>query len=242
MSLGNCYRDAVRQRLSAADHPELGPSLMAEACVDALPSVEGASISMAQRSLRVPLGWSSPVVGIAERAQTTLGSGPCIAAIQEGAVQAAGAASMAQRWPVYWDELLRLTPFRSIVSLPLRVEDEPPFGALDLYSHAEDLVSTLTLAEVAHAVAGPIAVVLSGAFQRLYDQDADVPGWLSSDPAVDRMTVWTAVGMLMAATTQTDVDALATLRGWAYRNGRDLDEVANSLVDRETPVETVLAG
>jgi hypothetical protein len=242
VTLEHAYRKAVRHRVTMTGSPEVSPSVLSEACVDVLPTVEGAGISLAQRSLRVPLGWSSPTVGIAERAQTTLGSGPCIAAMHAGAARSADAAWMAQWWPVYWDELFRLTPYRSVVSLPLRRAEDPPFGALDLYSTGDDLASTLSLPDLEHAVADPISAVLSGAFAALYDADADVPAWIGDDPAVDRTTVWTAVGMLIAVSTQSDVDALATLRGWAYRHGRDLDEVAISLVERETTVATVLAG
>jgi len=55
------------------------------------------------------------------------------------------------------------------------------------------------------------------------------------------MTVWTAVGMLISASGHDDVQALATLRAWAYSRGRNLDEVAASLVNGVTPLETVLA-
>jgi hypothetical protein len=50
---------------------------MCQACVDLLP-VDGAGTSLSHKSLRVPLGWSSGSVGIAEQAQTTIGAGPCL--------------------------------------------------------------------------------------------------------------------------------------------------------------------
>lgn len=240
MKLKQRYLGAVSERVLAGATLDVSPSVMCQACVDVLP-VDGAGISLVQRSLRVPLGWSSAAVGAAERAQTTVGAGPCLSAAESGSALAAGDRVIADRWPVYWDELARLTPFRSVASIPLRVEGEAPFGALDLYADAAGLTPTLALPDLAAGVADPIAVMLSGAFARLYDAEVEVPDWLMEDPAVERVTVWTAVGMLVGSTEQDDLDALATLRGWAYSHGLSLDEVADRLVERELPVEAVLA-
>ena len=234
------FLDAVHRLAVAGSRMELSPSLLSRACVEVLPGVEGAGGSMAQKALRVPLGWSGDDVGTAERLQTTLGDGPCLTAMHTGAPLVADAAVAARRWPVYFDDLTRLTPFRSVASFPLRADDEKPFGALDLYAHSSELSSTLPLPDIADAVAGPIAMIVSGAFAQLYDDDARVPTWLDADPAVDRMSVWTAVGMLMADSGRTDADALATLRAWAYSRGQSLDEVAGSLVDRELTVDAIL--
>jgi hypothetical protein len=243
MTLKERYLTAVHRRARSGGRWEISPSLMSRACVDVLPPVEGAGISMTQKALRVPLGWSSDTVGAAERAQTTLGAGPCLSASHACAPLAADATVIAARWPVYCDELFRLTPYRSVASLPLQVsDDEPAFGALDLYATSTDLSSTLELSDIADALARPIAAIVSGAFSRLYDDDAHIPAWLDADPAVDRMTVWTAVGMLIAESHQSDADALATLRAWAYSRGRSLDDVAADLVEHVTPLEAVLAG
>ena len=234
--------DAVHRLALVSGWMELSPSLLSRACVEVLPTVEGAGISMAQKALRVPLGWSGDDVGTAERAQTTLGDGPCLTAMHAGAPLVADAAVAVRRWPVYYDHLARLTPYRSVASFPLGADDGKPFGALDLYASSTDLSSTLPIPDVADAVAGPVALIVSGAFAQLYDDDARVPAWLDADPAVDRMSVWTAVGMLVSAGSQTDADALATLRAWAYSRGQTLDEVAGSLVDRELTVDAILVG
>ena len=240
MKLRQRYLSAVSERVLSSRAVEVSPSLMCQACVDVLP-VHGAGISMTNSSLRVPLGWSSASVGVAERAQTTLGAGPCLSAAATRVPLSADAPAIAERWPVYWDELHRLTSFRSVASVPLRVGDEPAFGALDLYATSADLGSTLDLPEVADAVADPMATMLSGAFDQLYDEDSAVPDWLSEDPAVERVAVWTAVGMIVAAGAQTDADALAVMRAWAYSRGHNLDDTATSLIDRDTPVEALFA-
>lgn len=182
-----------------------------------------------------------PCVGLAERAQTSIGAGPCLSAAAAGGPLAAHAEAIADKWPADWGELHRLTPFRSVASLPLGLEGEPIFSAVDLYASSTDLTLTLDLPAVAAAVAGPVSMMLSGAFDRLYDEEFTVPEWLTEDPAVQRVTVWTAVGMVVAASGQTDTDALATLRAWAYSRGRTLDDGAGSLADRHTSVESLLS-
>src|SRR4051794_28374895 len=161
MSQRRLYLDAIGRRLLSGGHSDYSPSLMSQACVDVLPSVEGAGISLAPTPLRVPLGWSSEEAGTAERAQTTLGAGPCLSAIHDRAALAADATLIAARWPIYFDELVRLTPYRSVASLPLQAKGEPPFGALDLYASSAELSFTLDLPDIAAAVAEPIAVLLS---------------------------------------------------------------------------------
>ncbi|GAA3577740.1 GAF domain-containing protein [Microlunatus spumicola] len=239
MRLKKDYLGAVSERVLSSRSVDVNPSLMCEACVDVLP-VDGAGISLVQKSLRVPLGWSSPAVGVAERAQTTVGTGPCLSAAEAGSALAAGERVIADRWPVYWGELQRLTSFRSVASIPLSVGDDAPFGALDLYADEAGLTPTLALPDLTASVAEPIAVMLSGAFARLYDEEVGVPDWLTEDPAVGRVAVWTAVGMVVGSSEQDDLDALATLRGWAYSHGLSLDEVADRLVERDLPVEAVL--
>jgi hypothetical protein len=232
--------DAVHRLVLAGSRTELSPSLLSQACVEVVQPIEGAGISMSQKALRVPLGWSDEDVGTAEQLQSTLGDGPCLAAMHTGAPLVADAKVAARQWPIYFDDLTRLTRFRSVASLPLCGDDGKPFGALDLYTSSTELSSTLPLPDIADAVAGPIAMIVSGAFAQLYDEDARVPAWLDAGPAVDRMSVWTAVGMLRANSSQTDADALATLRAWAYSRGQTIDEVAGSLVDRELTVDAIL--
>ena len=240
MELRKQFLNAVAARIRSSANRDWNPSLLAAACVDVLP-VAGAGLSLSQQALRVPLGWSSESVGVAERAQTTLGSGPCLSAMSSGMPVAAGGTEIADRWPVYWDELAQNTSFRSVAAVPLRVDDQSPFGALDLYGGGSDLTTTLPLTEVAEAIASPIAVMLSDTFAALYD-DPDIPDWLEHHPAVERMTVWTAVGMVVASAGVSDTDALATIRAWAYSHERSLDDVASSLVSRTLSLDTLEVG
>lgn len=218
---GSGYRD-----------PDLMPVNLSNACVAVLP-VDGAGISITG-PLRVPLGASGVEVRDAERLQSTLGEGPCLTA--EGAPLAADEADLAERWPLFHRELAVQTPYRSIVSLPLRAADEQPLGALDLYSRSPEADRALLRLEVQREVADEIARLLllpteAGGGPARLD-----PTWLDSPPVSRRMHVWAAVGMLMAVGRQDEADSLAALRGYAFSHGHSLDDLAEAVVAREIDV------
>ena len=243
MGLRERYVEAVRVVQHRRGQDELTPSVLAAACLTVLP-VDGASISMSQRRLRVPLGWSGDAAAIAERTQTTLGEGPCLTAAAASAALVVDADALVDRWPVYGVELTRRTPFRSVASIPLGTAGQPVFGALDLYALRPDLSTVLVLDEAAGAVGGPIASFLSGMLDEVYEYEVEPPSWWDEGPAVDRADVWTAVGMLIAANEFDDVDdtaALARLRGFAFRHDLTLDETADRLLNRQLTPDIVLS-
>jgi len=98
-----------------ADGDKLRPTVLAQACVAVLP-VAGAGLSVIHR-LRVPLGPSDDQA--AERLQSTLGEGPCLAAVEQAGPVMGDSATIARRWPTFDVELQERTPFRFLVSLPL---------------------------------------------------------------------------------------------------------------------------
>jgi hypothetical protein len=236
------YVEAVQAAQHRRGQDELTPSVLAAACVAVLP-IDGAGISMSQRQLRVPLGWSGSEAATAERTQTTLGEGPCLTAAAASAALVVDADALVDRWPVYGVELTRRTPFRSVASIPLGTPGQPVFGALDLYASRPDLSTVLILDEAVDAVGGPIAGFLSGMLDEVYEYEVEPPSWWDQGPAVDRADVWTAVGMLIAANEFDDVDdtsALARLRGFAFRHDLTLDETADRLLNRELTPRSVL--
>jgi hypothetical protein len=60
---------------------------------------------------------------------------------------------MALRWPIFHNELLRQTPYRTIISLPLQSPQRERFGALDLYSTDDDALSDLIVDQLCTEVA-----------------------------------------------------------------------------------------
>jgi hypothetical protein len=241
MGLRERYVEAVQALRTERGQDELCPSVLAAACVAVLP-VDGAGITMTQRQLRVPLGWSGAAAAVAERTQTTLGEGPCLSAAAAAAALVVDADALVDRWPVYGVELTRRTSFRSVASLPLGARGQPVFGALNLYASRPDLSTVLALDEAAAAVGGPIASFLSGMLDEVYEYEVDPPSWWNDGPAVDRADVWTAVGMIIAASEFDDVDdsaALARLRGFAFRHDLSLDETAGLLLNHELTPSSV---
>jgi hypothetical protein len=245
MAAVDMFLSTVMQTWRArADGDELLPTVLAQACVAVLP-VAGAGLSVIH-GLRVPLGSSDDRAAAAERLQSTLGEGPCLAAVEQAGPVVADAATIAVCWPVFDVELQERTPFRSVVSLPLtappqttqpqNVQPQPRrFGALDLYLACED-GSSFPLDD-AVGVAGVIGETLSG---------SSPLAWLRSEPATRRFKVWAAVGMLIGAAGVSSDRALALLRAYAFGLGGDggahdtLDDVAEDMTCGRLSAQTVL--
>ena len=220
---------------------DLLPAVLARACVAVLP-VSGAGLGLVER-LRVPLGGSDDAVVRAERLQTTLGEGPCLAAIEAGEALAADEAELAARWPVYHRALLRQTPFRSVASLPLRVAGQPPVGALDLYSERPRIDAVVSGEEVQTAVADQISgLLLDAPLVRADWTDEPVAAWLAGPAVAGRMEVWKAVGMLMHSLGTTQRGGLDLLRAFAVDRGSSLDAVAARLTAEELEPADLVSG
>ena len=212
---------------------ELLPERLARAAARALP-VDGASISLAfAPDRRLPLGASDDPAALAERLQFTVGEGPCLTTQSTGERVAADEAELGERWPVYTDELATRTPFRAVLSLPL-ADDFRGMGALDLYLAPPRRVGDVRLSD-ALAVATAVAAALSAPVpvdpERGYS-----PAWLDSPAAERRALVWQAIGYVNASLDVSSVDALSLLRAYAYGHGRDLDDVAQAVLDQQLPV------
>lgn len=112
--------------------PELLPVRLMKACAMVL-RVAAAGISLFSRAdHRVPLGASDDTAALAERLQFTVGEGPCLNAHNQDQAILATEDNIAQRWPVFYDELVTHTPYRSITSFPVQ-RGLHGIGAIDLY-------------------------------------------------------------------------------------------------------------
>jgi hypothetical protein len=237
------FRSTVAQLRSAESvDEELSPTLWARACVAVLP-VAGAGLSLMrdQRDLRVPLGASDEMAADAERLQTSLGEGPCLAATPQLEPLAVEVTEMANRWPLFTGELSRRTSFRSIVSVPV-VWGIPArrVGALDLY--LTDSRPPASLAADAAEVVEVITEMLTASPSTVQRGGSAMPTWMSGERASRRLNVWLAVGMLIAHAGLSSADALAMLRAYAYRAGDSLDDVAAHLTERQLEPAAVLTG
>src|SRR4051812_29019482 len=135
--LGSRYLAAVLSCFEGkAGDRALLPTVLTTTCVEVL-GVDGAGLSLVD-TLRVPLAASDEHVRRAERLQTTLGEGPCLAAAAAAEPLMASQVSMGALWPTFHRELTKQTSFQSVVAVPLASPGERPFAALDLYSHGAD--------------------------------------------------------------------------------------------------------
>jgi hypothetical protein len=240
MRLAAAFRSTVVEALRhETAGKDLLPLLLAKACAKVLP-VDGAGLSITD-TLRVPLAASDDMVARAERLQTTLGEGPCLAAAKTEPLVANGT-TMAVRWPVFHQEFVRQTTYRSVASLPLRFLEERNVGALDLYSNDPDTLSQALLEEISTDIADPIGAILFAPALADLGDDPAIQGWLTSENVAERMNVWVAVGMLMQRLDLPNDDALAVLRGYAFGQQTTLDQVARQVTTKQLEPDALLAG
>ena len=227
-------------RFLAAVGQELGeegltPAALARAAVQVLP-FDAAGISTLVGDLRIPLGASTGDAVRAEALQTTLGEGPCLHAAETQASAVLDLDDLKDRWPHYTDELITRTPFRSVVAIPLRAPGSSVFAALELYSNAARLDSSLDMAEIDQQIAAPTAALLSTCLDDVGDLDDSrvTPEWYQT-AAGRRHNAWVAIGIIMAHRPAGRKDVVSLLRAHAYAQDRSLDDVAADVVDGHLP-------
>ena len=228
MSLAQRFAAAIATESDGASDGHLLPDRLAQAAAELL-AVDAAGLCvLAGGPGRSPLGASSPEAARAERLQFTAGSGPCLLAHDSGQPVFVVEDDIRRRWPVFAELLLTGTPYRGIVSLPLR-SSLAGAGALDLFFRNPADVPELDVFD-AVAVADLITAALGEATVWSTWSEATGPDWLRSPPALRRAAVWHAVGRIGAALDVDAPEALALLRGHAYGTGRSVDAVAADLV------------
>ena len=238
MTIAERFAALIRDQPAALAVPELLPVQLATAAQQLL-GVDGAGISvMADPGLRVPLGASDPDAAAAERLQFTLGEGPCLHAHAIGRPVIADSDELASRWPLLYEQLITRTPFRAVISLPLR-HQLTGLGALDLHLRHSESVHAYLREESIYQVADEIGTALAAPQPVSGDGSPDHwvdPPWLDSPAAQGRQRVWLAIGMVSVHLDLPASDALATLRGLAHARNRDIDSVADDLTHQRIPL------
>jgi hypothetical protein len=223
------FRAAVRL---AAPEVELLPSHLARVGAQVL-GVAGLGLSLVGPNFRVPIGASDDPSGAAERLQFTVGEGPCLQAMHNGTELRASEADIARRWPAFHDELIRKSPFRSIVSVPLRLNGALK-GAADIYFiggggalYADLDAAVAVVTDITHELLRASTPGIAS----LTRPNRTVPAWAYSPDSVSRIRVWIAAGVLIAKLDLTPADAVARLRGFAYSRECDINDVADAVID-----------
>jgi hypothetical protein len=225
VSIAARFQAALRDvRSPGPDVPELLPVRLSVACSRVL-GVDGAGICLAgPDGERLPLGASSELAARAERLQFTAGEGPCATAQRDRQPVFAVLDDLHRRWLPFAELLVRETPYRAVVALPLQ-EAIAGLGAIDLYFRDEAAVPRLDVFE-AMAVGDLVTIELSEAAVWSTWSPARGPDWLHGPSAERRAGVWEALGAVSAALDVGTPTALDLLRATAWSAGSTVDDVA----------------
>jgi hypothetical protein len=167
---------------------------------------------------------------VLEDLQYTLGAGPGVDCCREGVPEFHPDLSQIDsgRWPGYTDRALA-AGISAVFAFPLQVGGIK-LGVLDLYNARPGPLDHAAVEE-ARALAGAATALL------LHLQSSASPNDMHPDLAdavIDRAEVHQATGMISAQIGSTLSDAFAVLRGRAFASGRGINDVAHSVVTRQT--------
>jgi hypothetical protein len=239
MTLAEQFLAAVVEAFTSGDATaDLLPMVFARVVTEVVP-VTGAGLSMTDH-VRIPLAASDQDVVTAERLQTTIGEGPCLAGVARGQPLVADLAMIAAAWPIYYERFAAETPYQSVASFPLRSAPGFYLGALDLYSTSPEPLTSYEVKEIEVAIAIPIAGIL---FKDAAAGGLDgiaLPNWLSTELVDERRNVWVAVGVMMERLQLNNDDALALLRSYAYSHNLTLDLIARRVTEAALQPEELM--
>lgn len=216
---------------------ELLPARLMAALSAILP-VDGAGLSVLS-GIRVPLGASNEYATAAERLQSTLGDGPCLTAYAQSEALLAHEERLQECWPVFYDELVEHTPFRTVASIPM-FTGMGRFGAIDLYWNTPSVPDENTSMEAAATLAPVIASLLTTSSPQTNERlGVSTQAWIEAPPVRARMQVWQAIGMLNARKLNS-ANALSVLRAAAYSRDLTIDELSEQLIARQISAQQIM--
>jgi hypothetical protein len=223
------FADAIAGARSPLD----AANRLCHACVELL-EVDGASISlMHEGTSRGTFGSSSPTSRRLDEFQFTYGEGPCLDAVRDGGpvLVADLADPTEQRWPAFREAVLG-TGVCAVFALPVAVAFAH-IGALDLYNTRAGALTDQALSGALYA-AELAALPLLDLMTARVDWEGIGQGESAWEQlaSLERVEVYQATGMIMAALNTTPAEALARLRGHAYAHGQTASEVAWAIVER----------
>ncbi len=223
--LGAAVTDAPTP-LAAADR-------LCAACVDLL-DVDGASISFIDGgTMQGTFGSSGQLSRTLDELQFTYGQGPCLDAVAERrpilAPDLNGPGE--DRWPALTQAFLG-HGIQAVFALPVAVASTP-IGALDLFRHSSGPLDDVAMTGGVWA-AGLAAMPLLDLMASHTDWEKAANGQGSWDQlaSLERVEVYQATGMIIAALDISPADALVRLRAHAISRSLTASEVAYQILDR----------
>jgi GAF domain-containing protein len=234
--------DRMREVLGAAMSGAVSALAAADqlclACVELL-EVDGASISlMYDGTTRGTFGSSGELSRKLDELQFTYGEGPCLDAVRDRKpVLVADLNDKAEsRWPALCTTLLE-AGICAVFALPVWVAHDT-IGALDLFRRNAGPLSAESLA------GGLLAANLASLpLLDLMNADVDWDGAAHGDhswdqlASLERVEVYQATGMIIAALGVGPAEALVRLRARAFALGMTASEVAWAIVERRITLD-----
>jgi len=230
---GQQLRDALGAAVSDAPTPLAAADRLCAACVQLL-DVDGASISfMRGDTVQGTFGSSGPLSRVLDELQFTYGQGPCMDAVTHRRPVLAPHldAPGEDRWPALTQAVLG-HGIRALFALPVSVASTP-IGALDLYRRSSGPLEGAAMTGGVWA-AGLAALPLLDLMTSDTDwqRAAEGQGSWEQLASLERVEVYQATGMIVAALDVTPADALVRLRAHAIARSATASEVAYQILDR----------
>ena len=226
-------RDALGDAVTGAPTPLAAADRLCEACVQLL-DVDGASISVVGGgTTQGTFGSSGELSRTLDELQFTYGEGPCLEAVAQRRVILAPDLGGARedRWPALTQAMLG-HGIHAVFALPVTVASAP-LGALDLYRSSSGPLGELAMTGGVWA-AGLAALPLLDlmASDTDWKKAADGQGSWEQLASLERVEVYQATGMIVAALEVSPADALVRLRAHAISRSLTASEVAYQILER----------
>jgi hypothetical protein len=219
--------------ISRVETAQEEPAHLCEACVLVLPVQRAAiSVYVAGSGLEL-LCASDRVAERVEWAQITLGEGPGVDAIAaDGPMLVEDLSDPNGRWPTFAAEAVK-AGVGAAYSLPLEV-GAIRVGVLDLYRDTAEALDPKDFAD-ALAVAELVTAILLTVDRTGRITESLGPWW---DQPLSTREVHQATGMIVAQLGVPARDAYVRMQGFAFAQGRMLNEVAHAVVNRRLRFDT----
>jgi GAF domain-containing protein len=191
----------------------------------AIPGADGAGLALLETARVDTVVASTQFVATVDEVQYRLKEGPCLMAVEAGAIQMSGSLGGELRWPRFGPQAGRLG-VHSALSLPLQLEDRV-VGSLNIYGHARDAFDTRAV-RIGQLFARPAAVTVANAL--LLEESRRLSAQLDR-ALISRAVIDRAIGIGMSRTGSSSDEALDHLRKLSQSSGTKLADVSREIVD-----------
>ena len=231
-------RDALGGAVTGASTPLAAADRLCAACVQFL-DVDGASISLIDGgTMRGTFGSSGQLSRALDELQFTYGQGPGLEAVaQRRPILMPDLNSPGEgRWPALTQAILG-HGIHAVFALPVAIASTP-IGALDLYRRSSGPLDSRAMTGGVWA-AGLAALPLLDLMTSDTDWQKAAVGQGSWDQlaSLERVEVYQATGMLIAALQVPAADAVIRLRAHAISRGLTASDVAYQILDGRLRLE-----